>query len=131
LYRFDGEESEWKERGVGDVAFLRHKERRLVRILMRREKVFKICCNHFGVFLKFSCLSLFLVLPYLNLEQHAGSDKAWVWTCPEDYTEEPQKEIFAIKFGTIEKANDFKKHFDEAKKLNEEILGKKEEETKE
>ena len=39
---------EWKERGVGDVKFLRHKNSNNVRLLMRREKTHKICANHYS-----------------------------------------------------------------------------------
>lgn len=33
---------------MGELKFLQHKENKKVRILMRRDKVFKICANHFG-----------------------------------------------------------------------------------
>jgi len=44
LYRFA--DNEWKERGTGDVKILRHRETSIVRLLMRREKLLKICLNH-------------------------------------------------------------------------------------
>ena len=31
----------WKERGIGEVRFLRHKESKKIRLLMRREKTLK------------------------------------------------------------------------------------------
>lgn len=48
LFRFDKENKQWKERGTGDIRFLKHKETNKVRLLMRREKTLKICANHFG-----------------------------------------------------------------------------------
>jgi len=45
LYRF--ENKEWKERGRGDLKLLKHKQTGKVRLLMRREKIFKICANHY------------------------------------------------------------------------------------
>ena len=47
LFRFDFDTNEWKERGVGNVRFLKHKESKKVRLLMRREKVLKVCANHY------------------------------------------------------------------------------------
>lgn len=38
----------WKERGVGTVKLLKHKESGKVRLLMRQNKTLKICANHFG-----------------------------------------------------------------------------------
>ena len=45
LYRFDGQ---WKERGVGQVKLLEHRESKKVRLLMRQLKTLKICANHLG-----------------------------------------------------------------------------------
>jgi len=44
LYRLT--EGEWKERGLGDVKILRHKQTKKLRVVMRREQVYKICLNH-------------------------------------------------------------------------------------
>ncbi|XP_032579428.1 E3 SUMO-protein ligase RanBP2 [Drosophila sechellia] len=44
LYRLDG--ADWKERGLGDVKILRHRQTKKLRVVMRREQVFKICLNH-------------------------------------------------------------------------------------
>ncbi len=51
LFRFDAaaDPPEWKERGTGDVKFLRKKSttKHSVRLLMRRDKTHKICANHY------------------------------------------------------------------------------------
>uniref|UniRef100_A0A1A9VEI3 RanBD1 domain-containing protein n=1 Tax=Glossina austeni TaxID=7395 RepID=A0A1A9VEI3_GLOAU len=44
LYRFT--DGEWKERGIGNVKILRHKESKKLRVIMRRDQVLKICLNH-------------------------------------------------------------------------------------
>ncbi|KAH8311834.1 hypothetical protein KR044_008221 [Drosophila immigrans] len=45
LYRL-AEGSEWKERGLGIVKILRHKQTKNLRVVMRREQVLKLCLNH-------------------------------------------------------------------------------------
>lgn len=50
LFRFDKEASEWKERGTGDVKFLKHKQSQKTRLVMRRDKTLKVCANHYSTF---------------------------------------------------------------------------------
>merc|ERR1719238_1495142 len=50
LFRWESDSWEkevkmWKERGTGDIKFLKHKETGKYRCLMRREKTMKICAN--------------------------------------------------------------------------------------
>nr|BAK00269.1 predicted protein [Hordeum vulgare subsp. vulgare] len=113
LFRFDKPQGkdkdapgQWKERGTGDVKFLQHKESKKIRLLMRREKTYKLCANHF-------------IYPELKLEPNVGSDRSWVWSCPMDYAEEPATpELFAIRFANVENATLFKQEFKKAQKLN-------------
>ena len=42
------EEPEFKERGTGTVKILQHNQTGMYRVLMRREKTFKICANHYS-----------------------------------------------------------------------------------
>jgi Ran-binding protein 1 len=58
----------WKERGVGDVKLLRHKESNRIRVLMRQEKTMKVLTN-------------FFLDPRIHLVPNAGNDKSWVWNC--------------------------------------------------
>merc|ERR1711881_755372 len=46
VYRFDPETKQWKERGVGDIKILKHPKRLTYRVLLRREQIHKIACNH-------------------------------------------------------------------------------------
>jgi Ran-binding protein 1 len=57
LYRFDKEGTQWKERGVGQVKLLEHKQTNKVRLLMRQSRTLKICANHMGKFSR-SCRRL-------------------------------------------------------------------------
>lgn len=56
----------WKERGVGDIKFLKHKESQRIRVLMRQEKTMKVIVNHF-------------LDPRIVLVPNSGNDKSWVW----------------------------------------------------
>ena len=101
LFRFI--DNEWKERGIGEVRILRHKNTGKTRILMRRDQVLKICMNH--------ALTKELELkPMLN-----SKGKAWVWYA-EDFSEDKlSHEQFAIKFASEDIANSFKEIFDAAR----------------
>ena len=46
MFRFVEASKEWKERGTGDVRFLRHKEDKKVRVLMRAERTLRVRANH-------------------------------------------------------------------------------------
>lgn len=48
LFRFDKSNSEWKERGTGEVRLLQDRGSMLVRLVMRRDKTLKVCANHMG-----------------------------------------------------------------------------------
>jgi len=103
-YRFDtnGKSGpEWKERGLGQVKILEHKETKKKRLLMRREKTHKICLNQ-------------AVSPAIKMEVHPGSDKSWVWTACDFSDGEVKEEVLCIKFGTVEKAEAFKAAYQEA-----------------
>ncbi|ODV78170.1 uncharacterized protein CANTADRAFT_91597 [Suhomyces tanzawaensis NRRL Y-17324] len=103
LFRFHADTNEWKERGTGDVKFLKHKQTGKVRILMRRDKTLKICANH-------------LISPNYELKPNIGSDKSWVYNVTADISEgEPEAVTLAIRFGNKENAEKFKEHFDAAK----------------
>ncbi|KAL0063118.1 single stranded nucleic acid binding protein [Marasmius tenuissimus] len=106
LFRFDGASSEWKERGTGDVRLLSHKETKKVRLVMRRDKTLKVCANH-------------LISSDMRLQPNIGSDRSWVWKVTADYSESPPTaETLAIRFANSEHANEFKKEFEAAQKLN-------------
>jgi len=110
VFRFDTKEKEWKERGVGEVRFMEHKETHKIRILMRQDKTLKVRLNHY-------------VVPGLELNEMAGSDRAWMWNCPMDYSEEePQPDIFAIRFANRENALKFKDAFEDAVAKNSKLM---------
>jgi len=101
LFRWDKDVSGtpcWRERGTGDVKFLKHQKTLKARMLMRREKTFKVCAN-------------FYITPQINLKVNPTSDRSWIWAVI-DYSEEPREELFAIRFANSENANKFKEEFE-------------------
>ncbi|EIW61915.1 ran/spi1 binding protein [Trametes versicolor FP-101664 SS1] len=111
LFRFSSESSEWKERGTGDVRLLQHKSTKKVRLVMRRDKTYKVCANH-------------SITPDMRLQPNIGSDRSWVWKVAADYSENPPTaETLAIRFANAENAAQFKEAFEKGQKLNTELLG--------
>ncbi|MCO5559723.1 hypothetical protein L7F22_013324 [Adiantum nelumboides] len=103
LYRFDKDGNQWKERGMGQVKLLKHKETKKVRLVMRQNKTLKICANH-------------TVVPSISLQEHQGSDKTWVWHASDFAEGELKDELFCIRFGSVENARAFKKAFEDTQK---------------
>eukprot|EP00245_Coleochaete_scutata_P014225 TRINITY_DN6000_c0_g1_i1.p1 TRINITY_DN6000_c0_g1~~TRINITY_DN6000_c0_g1_i1.p1 ORF type:complete len:232 (-),score=82.00 TRINITY_DN6000_c0_g1_i1:761-1456(-) len=118
LYRFDKDGNQWKERGVGQVKLLEHKESKKIRLLMRQNRTLKICANH-------------VVLPGTQLQEHAGSEKSWVWHATDFADGELKEELFAMRFGSIETAQKFKTAYEEAQDKMSEVLGTQSEEAAE
>jgi len=90
LYRF--RDSQWKERGTGDLKFLRDKKSRQIRLLMRQDKTLKIVANHY--------LS---DKPYCDLIPMTGSDKALVWIANDFSDGKSSVDKLAAKFTTTER----------------------------
>lgn len=65
LYRFDKEGNQWKERGVGTLKLLKHKESDKIRLVMRQNKTLKICANHLG---KFTLINMGFVCLFLPID---------------------------------------------------------------
>ncbi|KAH8335549.1 hypothetical protein KR074_005132 [Drosophila pseudoananassae] len=92
LYRL-WENSEWKERGLGEVKILRHKETKRLRVVMRREQVFKICLNH-------------------ALNEHTPSykrkdERSWMFAAYDFSEGESVLQKFTVRFKNAEIAQEF------------------------
>jgi len=99
----------WKERGIGDIRILKHKEHSRMRVLMRQEKTMKVIVNH-------------ALDPRITLEPNAGSDRSWVWSAFDFAEGELVETVFAIRFADSDIANNFKKVFQENQKEMEKVL---------
>lgn len=100
LFRFDTTVKEWKERGLGDIKLLRHKETGKLRLIMRRYHVLKLCLNH---------------LLSDELEFTSKDEKTWLWTTADYSDGEIEYMQFACRFKTSDIATDFKKAIDDAR----------------
>ncbi|XP_033003567.1 E3 SUMO-protein ligase RanBP2-like isoform X6 [Lacerta agilis] len=104
LFRFDAETSQWKERGVGNLKILKNEVNGKLRIIMRREQVFKVCANHW-------------ITTTMNLKPLSGSDKAWMWLASDFSDGDAKLEQLAAKFKSPEQAEEFKFKFEECQRL--------------
>ena len=97
LYRFD--DKKWKERGVGEVKLLRHKETGKARLVMRRDQVHIVCANH-------------LLTSEMRLEPFKNNELTVTWNAFSDVSDgSPCDCIFAVKFKNLELLSSFKENF--------------------
>ncbi len=99
LFRFD--DAAWKERGLGQLKLLRSPDSKKVRVVMRREQVHKVCCNH-------------TISPGMGLkamEGGKGAVKPWIWWAvdfsDDEVGPEGRKEMFSVRFKTAEESQAF------------------------
>lgn len=90
----------WKERGIGEVKLLKHKDSKRIRVLMRQEKTMKLIINHF-------------LDPRIRLVPNSGTDKSYVWNAFDFSDGELIETTFALRFGNAEVALEFKKNFED------------------
>jgi len=88
----------WKEKGVGEIKFLKHKDSNRIRVLMRQEKTMKVIVNHF-------------LDPRIVLVPNVGNDRSWVWVAFDFADGELIETTFAIRFAAAEVAQEFKVEF--------------------
>ena len=88
LYRYLNKE--WKERGIGELKILLNPETGKHRILMRRDVVKKLCCNHY-------------ITQEMRIKKNQASEVTMNWYTPADFSDEVQQpEQFAARFKTVE-----------------------------
>eukprot|EP00210_Caulerpa_lentillifera_P002151 g2065.t1 len=107
LYRFDVDV--WKERGLGQAKILKHKTNNKQRFVMHEDKTLKLRANH-------------LILPDTKLKEHGGNEKALVFSTIDFADEKQKEESFCIRFGTSEKAQEFRDAYENAIKENAQYL---------
>ncbi len=104
LYRHDEKLKEWKERGLGNIRIILHSSTQRPRIIMRRDQILKVCCNHY-------------ITKDMKLLTK-DNDRCWVWQTHSDYSDEaPRKEQFAVKFKSASVAEEFRKVFQDCSRV--------------
>merc|ERR1712029_1318946 len=100
VFRFHPETKEWKERGLGDIKILKHKQKQTFRVLQRRDQIHKIACNH-------------LISTDMELKPLSSSETALCWYAMDYAEEEAKMEHLAVRFKTADTKNEFQKVFEE------------------
>uniref|UniRef100_A0A146LQV5 E3 SUMO-protein ligase RanBP2 n=1 Tax=Lygus hesperus TaxID=30085 RepID=A0A146LQV5_LYGHE len=102
LFRYDKNIKEWRDRGVGDMKILKSKETGIIRLLMRREQVHKVCCNH-------------RLTKDLELTKSKTNEKAYCWNAT-DFSDDTNGTFqqFTIRFKTAEQGLNFEETFKNA-----------------
>lgn len=105
VFRWDKDTKEWKERGVGELKILFHPDNKTYRVLLRRDQVHKIACNHY-------------ITTDMVLEPMAKSETAITWFAM-DYSDdgEARVEKLAARFKLAETKDEFKRAFEEAQEF--------------
>ena len=99
LYRFT-DERQWKDRGVGELKIMKHRVTGKVKLIMRRDQIFKLCCNH-------------SLTSDMKLTVMAHSEKACSWFTSADLSEEEARpEKLSAKFKSAKFMNEFREAFE-------------------
>ncbi|EDR26527.1 triadin, putative [Entamoeba dispar SAW760] len=118
--RYDSENEEFKERGRGEVEILKHPNTQLSRVILIRDQIFKLACNHY-------------ILPYIKIKEFPNNQRAVMYSVYEDYAQDEPKNIitFGICFNKEEIKEKFIKIFKELQEETQNIINKKEEKKEE
>lgn len=103
LYLFDGHNKQWKERAIGDIKILKHKTRPCCfRVLMRRDQVHKIACNH-------------SITEFTKLSPLSTSSNSLTWKALDFSEGKSSPEAFAVRFKNAEIMDKFAKIFEDCR----------------
>ena len=114
LMRYAAETKEWKERGNGVLKIWRHKETKYSSVVLIREGVMKLACNHF-------------VLSSIQIKKNPKNDKIIMYSVGQDLAQDYEgkpahAELFTFKFVESEDCAKFCEKFAEEQKHNDELI---------
>uniref|UniRef100_A0A2R5LK59 Putative nucleoporin n=1 Tax=Ornithodoros turicata TaxID=34597 RepID=A0A2R5LK59_9ACAR len=105
LYAFHGESKQWKERAVGDIKILKHLHKPgQYRVLMRRDQVHKIACNH-------------NITTFMKLMPLSTSANSVTWNAIDYSDGNASPENFAIRFKNVDVLKSFQDTFEACQKV--------------
>lgn len=107
LFRFS--DNEWKERGVGDLKILKARDSNRIRLLMRRDTIFKVCLNQY-------------ITKDMKLELKEDK-KSITWSAIDYSDDTPTPQIFLLRLKNPENAQLFLQAFESAQNSLEETVG--------
>ncbi len=82
------------------MKILKHPQKNTFRVLLRREQIHKIACNH-------------LITTDMELKPMMTTETAVTWFAMDYADEEPKLENLAVRFKLVDTLNDFKKVFED------------------
>lgn len=109
IYRFH--DKQWKERGVGELKVLKHKNSGKIRLLCRGEKTHKCILNHYAM--KHQIFG--------DLQKLQTSNNSWTWAAQDIADEVAKVEKFCVKFTSKEQFERFETVFNESSTTNAKI----------
>ena len=125
LFRFV--DSEWKERGVGQLKLLQDPTTKKIRLIMRRDQVKTfVWLKNFSLVIRLSvCLHQVLkicanhyITSDIKLTEMSNSKNSWIWAAMDFADGEGKLEKFAARFKTLEISIEFQQAFEKAKKTD-------------
>lgn len=110
MYRFDTEDSEWKERGTGQIRMLQGNVTKKVRLVMHRDALLKICANHY-------------IASGMKIQTYKDNGKAVMYgPAPPDkeaHIESPS--LILLRFKSTKDCDLYTKTFEKAYQINEAV----------
>ncbi|EPR77663.1 RAN-specific GTPase activating protein [Spraguea lophii 42_110] len=114
LFRFDKKRNKVEQRGIGYIFISFVEEKKMYKITMVRDKIYKLGCNHF-------------IEENMDLTAHQTAENTWMWQTRGDVCDDgidDPSQTYIVKFNDEENYKDFKDKFEEAKQKNIEIINK-------
>ena len=98
LYRYDTSIRKWKENGVGEMKLLFNRNMQKPRLVMRRDKVHKLCANH-------------ALSETMKLEPFPSNELTVTWNALSDISDNSPEDNLAAKFKNKDILSEFKNTF--------------------